>query len=103
VWPFHGRADSGSIGYYPKIWLSVVGIVVFGALTLAYIYRTSIHERWHVRCSSSDFYRARQGRYMLWTTIGSLVMTAGFIVRIPMHGDPTSIPIYTVQTLVSRP
>lgn len=38
---------------------------------------------------------------MLWTAIGSLMMTLGFIVRIPMNNDPTSIPIYTVQTLVS--
>jgi hypothetical protein len=37
---------------------------------------------------------------MLWVVIGTLMMALGFAVRIPMHSNPTSIPIYTVQTLV---
>jgi len=45
------------------------------------------------------WYRSR-AKYMLWIVIGTLVMALGFAVRIPMHSNPTSIPIYTVQTLV---
>lgn len=37
---------------------------------------------------------------MLWVVIGTLMMALGFAVRIPMHSNPTSIGVYTVQTLV---
>jgi hypothetical protein len=45
------------------------------------------------------WYRSR-AKYMLWIVIGTLMMALGFAVRIPMHSNPTAIPIYTVQTLV---
>lgn len=39
---------------------------------------------------------------MLWTVIGSVLMAAGFAVRIKVHSDPTSIPIYAISNLVSQ-
>lgn len=40
---------------------------------------------------------------MLWTVIGSILMAGGFAVRIKVHSDPTSIPIYAISNLVSIP
>jgi hypothetical protein len=37
---------------------------------------------------------------MLWVTIGTTVMAAGFAARIPMTNDPGSITTYIPQTLV---
>lgn len=45
------------------------------------------------------WFRSR-AKYMLWIVIGTLMMALGFVVRIPMHSNATSIPIYTVQTLL---
>lgn len=40
---------------------------------------------------------------MLWTVIGSVLMAGGFAVRIKVHSDPTSIPIYAISNLVCQP
>lgn len=69
--------------------------VTCGVSPLRKIYRPTL-------LTTPGYFRTARGKYMLWTAIGSLMMTLGFIVRIPMNNDPTSIPIYTVQTLVSR-
>lgn len=69
--------------------------VTCGVSPLRKIYRLTL-------LMTAGYFRTARGKYMLWTAIGSLMMTLGFIVRIPMNNDPTSIPIYTVQTLVGE-
>ncbi|BGP38661.1 hypothetical protein JCM10450v2_002611 [Rhodotorula kratochvilovae] len=69
-------------GYTPSVGLSVAGIVLYGASTLA------LWWMW-----------ARTGRklYMLTLNISMATMTLGFILRIVYNGDPASLGRYIVQ------
>jgi hypothetical protein len=49
---------------------------------------------------TSGFIKSRNHKWMLCLLIGTICMTLGFIVRIPMTNDPYSLTIYIITTLV---
>ncbi|RSH77014.1 uncharacterized protein EHS24_003955 [Apiotrichum porosum] len=73
-------------GYYPSIPAAIAGMALFGAVAVAFLW---------------NFFRYGRQRYLLWVTVGAIMMALGMAVRIPVHNDPTSIPTYSVSTLLT--
>ncbi|GAA6017618.1 hypothetical protein JCM11491_005303 [Sporobolomyces phaffii] len=71
-------------GYEPKLYLSVIGIVLYGL-------SGGLH--W------LHWYRNRNNRYMLTLSIGMSCMVLGFILRIVYRGALDSVGVYAIMTL----
>ncbi|KAJ9101023.1 hypothetical protein QFC20_005307 [Naganishia adeliensis] len=70
-------------GYYPKIWLSCIGIACYGLCALGFWFR---------------FFRSGKPKYMLTIAISTTTMTIGFVIRIIRHNN-ISIGVYCAETM----